>query len=207
MSESFGTIVTEGQVEQWIMDLTELWFPEYLAAVERQLGHDPHYFPALKSIVAANEFDNWPEDVLPCLMVLNTGLAEPPSRQGDGKWNMTMLVGCPIIVSTPTRADTRWAAHAYGAAFRTMIAQHRSLGHPDAIAGASWVDGRPAPISADAERTLAAMNMLFRVEVKGVSDERGAPPAPEPREDPYVPAPDLGTVQTTGKEIRLRRTM
>lgn len=192
---TFGQIISYGTVERWILDLAEKFFPEYLAETERQLGLDPHYFTAVKGFVTVNDWGYWPDEHLPCLVVVDTGQAEVPERRGGGIWNSKRMYGASIVVSSTTRSDTRFAAHAYAAAFRTLLLQHKSLEHPDVIGGVSWVDERPAPIPSESERSLGAVNMFFTVDVNGVTDEGGMTPEPEPRPDPYEPPIDWPVVQ------------
>lgn len=201
MTSVFGRIVSYGQVERWILDIAGEFFPEYLADVERELGVSPRFFPPVVSFVTANDWGRWPDERLPCLVVVDTGQADKPERRGGGLWSSKRMYAASIIVSGPTRSDTRYAAHAYAAAFRTLLLQHKSLGHPDVIGGISWVDDRPAPIPPENERSLGAMNMFFTVDVNNVTDERGTTPEPEPRPDPYVPPGDLPIIETAGPAV------
>jgi hypothetical protein len=202
----FGQILSPAVVEQWIIDLSDKWFDEYLAEMERQRGLEPNYYPRLKSLVTANDFDGfWPEDNLPCLLVMNSGMAEPPARDGQGEWRTRWLFGIAVIVSTDTRKDTRSAMHDFSMAFTAMILQHRSLEHPEAILGTSWVDGRPSAIPAPEgdTRRLGAGQMMFNIDVKSVVSERGTPPEPDPRPDPYVPAGDRQEISSGHATIDL----
>lgn len=201
----YENIVSYGQVEEWILALAKKWFPEYLAEVERQLGKPVGYFPQVVEFITANDWGHWPDEHLPCLVVVDTGQADKPERRGGGVWNSKRMYAASIIVSGPTRSHTRYAAHAYAAAFRTLILQHKSLEHPDVIGGVSWIDDRPAPIPPENERSLGAMNMFFTVDVNGVTSERGTSPQPDPRPDPYVPPGELPVVdeELTGSGITI----
>ena len=126
MTSPFGTIITPSQVEVWVEDFAKKWFVEYLAEVERQLGLDPQTYPDLRSYVRANDFDHWPEDQLPSLMVMNMGLADEPIKRNGG-WDAKWMIGAAIIVSGYDRNATRDLMNNYGAAFRAMILQTRSL--------------------------------------------------------------------------------
>ena len=195
MTSPFGTIITPSQVEVWVEDFAKKWFVEYLAEVERQLGLDPQTYPDLRSYVRANDFDHWPEDQLPSLMVMNMGLADEPIKRNGG-WDAKWMIGAAIIVSGYDRNATRDLMNNYGAAFRAMILQTRSLEREE-VRGVDWVDERPAPLPDDAERTLGAQQMFFAVEVEKVVDARGGTPEPEPRPDPYVDPGPGGVVIDT----------
>lgn len=206
---SFGEITSMATVEQWILDLAGKWFTEYLAEVERQRGLPARYYPVLESRVNANDFEGfWPEDNLPCLLVINSGFGDPPARDGNGDWRTRNLFGCSIIVSTDSRKNTRIAMHDYAAAFVAMMLQHRSLEHPEAILGTSWVDGRPTAVPTrdrDDTRKLGAAMMMFNIDVKSVVTEKGVPPQQEPRPDPYEPAWDPPEITSGHATIDLVR--
>lgn len=111
------------------------------------------------------------------------------------------MYAASVISGGSTRANARYAAHAYSAAFRTMLLQKKSLEHPDVIGGLFWIDDRPAPIPAENERTLAAVNMFFTVDVNNVTSEGGTPPSPDPRPDPYVDPGDYPVIDTAGPAV------
>lgn len=205
MTGSFGPSVSEIHVEQWIMDLTELLFPDYLAESERIHADvienmEPGFWPRLSSIVRTNEWEGmWPDEQLPCLLVINTGLSDRPERRGDGEYCVTWLVAAAIVVSAATRNDTRNAAFGYGHAFKQMVLQHRGLNQPDHVRGVTWIDSRPMPLPPEGERSLMAMQMFFQVEVKGVLTDAGVQPNyPDPAPDPYVPPGPEVEITTAG---------
>ena len=191
---TFGSFTSMATVEQYILDLAEKWFPEYIAETERQLGEPPETYPDLRDYGVANEFDKWPEEHLPFLLAMYTGLSEQPRRDGEGTYSVRALFACAIIVATNSKVETRKAAHAYATAFRPMMLQHQDLEHPEKIGGMSFVYERPAPIPEDGARSLMAMNMHFVIDVKDILSENGVPPEPEPRPDPYVPPGELGII-------------
>jgi hypothetical protein len=175
-------------VEQWILDLADKWFYDYLRETARQNGFtDPEYFPDLTDYGVTNEYEKWPEEHLPYLLAMYMGYSDRTMRQGDGSYTVSCLFGASIIVSTPTKRDTRIATAIYGAAFQAMILQHKSLEHPERIVGLSWNDGRPANIPAESARSLGAHMMFFDIDVKDVVTEGGTPPNDEPSSGPYVP--------------------
>lgn len=215
MTGSFGPSFSEIHVEQWIIDLADGLFLDYLAESERVHmdvieGMEPRFWPNLNAKVRTNEWEGmWPDEQLPCLLVINTGLAERPVRRGEGSYDATYLMAAAIVVSAANRQDTRNAAFGYGHAFKQMILQHRSLSQPNFVRGASWIDSRPMPLPSEGERSLMAMQMFFHVEVKGVLTDAGVQPnAPSPAPDPYVsPVPEptittAGPATITPKEIQ-----
>lgn len=188
MSLPLGKITSPHKVEEYIIELAQRWYPHYLRKAAEDAGYEEDYFPVIKSYVQANDFEGyWPEDDLPALLVMWAGMAEPPSRRGDGKWDVKWLYGCAIVVSTDTRLNTRVAQSVHIAAFTDMMLKHRSLEKPEEITGVDWVDGRPAPMPPDpqnADRMMGAAQMFFSVGVPGVVRERELIPATDPPEDP-----------------------
>lgn len=200
MTNPFGPVFNFTQVERWILDTAELWFPTYLAEAERQAGEPERTFAPVKSFITANEWDSWPEEHLPCMLVMDTGLGEAPRRTGEGKWSVRRLFGVSLIVQATTRSDVRWSSGLYGAAARSLLLQHQSLGHPDHIGGLDWTDERPAPIPSDDTRNIGAQIALYVVDIKNVADEGGVPRGPQfpetpPSAEPYTPPDDLPVVQ------------
>lgn len=188
----FGKILSFGSVEQWIIDTCVKWFPEYLAAVERDLGEAPKTFAPLRDWGVANDFDKWPEEHLPFLLVMYSGLSEQPTRQGDGTWNAVALFTASVIVSSNTKQNVRHNQHAYGAALKTLLSVKRDLGHPEHIGGLKWIDERPAAIPPDGTRSLGAVTCYFTVDIKAIFTDKGTTPEDEPRPDPYVPPTPTG---------------
>lgn len=205
MTGSFGDSISEIHIEQYIMDLSKILFMDYLAESERiHLGVIPDMttrrWPDLKSIVRVNEWEGmWPDEQLPCLLVINTGMASPPERLGDGSYNATWLMASAIVVGAATRTDTRNAAFGYGHAFKQMILQHRSLGHQEHIRGVTWIDARPMPLPSEQSRSLMAIQMFYQVEAKGVLTDAGVQPYnPDPSPDPYVTPADEPDILSGG---------
>lgn len=202
-------------VEQHIMDLAQIpsgpngdsfMYMEYLAAAERAVGRPARYFDPLRTVASASNFTTWPSDILPFLLVVNTGLAEPPKRKGDGMWDASWMLACAIIVTAPDRQATREALFVHAAAFRKMLLSNKTLRHPEHIGGLSWVDSRPFPLRADDERSLGGIQQLFKIDTPNVVDERSKiPHFPVPRDDPYEEFTDEGNeVLTVHQTINIK---
>src|SRR5690606_7735445 len=76
----FGPIVTGADVERAALDTLKTWAPEYLAWVERATGREPGSLARPRSWVNSTSIDRWPEEQLPSVLLLSTGLAEEPAR-------------------------------------------------------------------------------------------------------------------------------
>ena len=201
---SFGKIISPSQIEKWVADFSNKWFTEYLAAVEREVGKPPRFYAELATIVNKADFTWFVEEHLPCLVLMNAGLAGPPVRRGAG-WDATYLMGAAIVVSSTDQQHVRNAMNDYGAAFRTMILQKPSLERSE-VRGIEWVDERPAPLPSEDERSLGAVQIFFNLEVSEVVNATSTTPEPEPRPDPYETPPDPSdpTIITATPTITLR---
>lgn len=215
---TYGPVFNFSNVERWILSLAEDTFKNYLAQACRDSGEDPTKFSDLASLVTANEWDNWPEEVIPCLLVIDLGLGGEPSRYGNGQWRVRRLFGASVIVSShESRSDAKWVSGIYMAAFRTMMLQNQDLRQPLHIAGMDWTDERPAPVLSSDERTVQAQNALFYIDVMNVVDEGGRydPSDPDGQpDDPNIPpdpppvvadpTPDDPEIPPGGSSITIR---
>lgn len=181
----FGRVVTGTDVERAVLDTLKAWMREYLAWVERHAERSPRSLQMPRSWVSATEVERWPEEQLPSVLVLNTGLAEPPERDGEGAFRASFAVGIAVIVSAKDRAETDELSKLYVTAIRAALLQHPSLGgFADAV---EWVDENydalPAGPGGSRRRQLAAGQVVFRVTVGDVLVSPGGPTAP--RDNPY----------------------
>lgn len=191
----FGPNLLPDAVEQAVIDTGRLWLPEYLAWTERRLGLAPHTLPAVESWVPTADLTRWPEEQLPSVLVMNTGLAEPPVRHGRD-YTAKFAVGLAVVVSAKDSDSTERLAKHYTALLRAIMLHHPDLGGiADAV---EWLDeGYDALPSGTRRRALAAGQCVFRVEVPEVVS-MFAGIRSEPRDDPYAgPPPDDPTVAKT----------
>ena len=184
----FGPIVTGADVERAALDTLKLWTPEYLAWVERATGREVGSLPRPRSWVASISIDRWPEEQLPSVLLLSTGLAEEPARDGRGVYRAKFALGLAVVVSARDRRETDDLAKLYTAALRAALLHNQTLG--GLAEAVEWVDERYDALPGDRQRRrqLAAGQAVFRVEVHDVVAVKAGPSAP--RQDPYPPYPD-----------------
>jgi hypothetical protein len=180
----FGTIISAGAVERAVADSLREWISTYIGEIERIEGYDPGSIERPLDVISTSDFEKWPEDQLPVVLVLNAGLAGQPIRRGDGVHEATWLVALAPVVSDVNAADTRTLALAYAAAIRAAILQHKSLG--GFAAGLTWRDENYTDLPFADTRSLMAGRVVFEVTVEGVVRDSGGPPAPlpDPSDDP-----------------------
>lgn len=174
----FGNLLTGRDVEQDVLEHLQTWMGTYLAEVERQSGLAP--LPPVRSWTSHNEFDKWPEEQIPCVLIVSPGLAGAPVKDGDGTYRASWSLGVAVIVSGASRDDTNHLAKLYSAAVRAILLQHPGLA--DDCRGVTWVDERYDDLPPEDGRTLAAGQNVFAIEYTNVLNSRLGPAAPS--EDP-----------------------
>jgi hypothetical protein len=198
---NIGTLITDDQVEDAVIATLRLWLPTYMSEVERQLGLDPAYYqrpPGDASYVVHSDFDKWPEEMLPLVIVVSPGIDDDPPKDGNRRYRASFQIGTICVVSSITQEETRRYAQRMGAALRAALIQKQSLGQAfeGRVRGVTWHGSRNNELQSDSERTIWANRQLFTVEVGDILGGAAGPSTPEP--DPNTPPPggpvDVDTV-------------
>lgn len=183
----FGRIVDGDDVEQWCLDTLRTWSSTYLAEKERQKGLHAGKLQRIRSWVTTASFDKWPEDQLPCGLLISVGLSELPLKDGSGIYRARFQMGLGIILSARNDLDTHRWARLYIAAHRALLIQRPSLGGQ--AAGVVWQDEDYTQLPFDDERSLGAGMANFTVEVADVTSANAGPTRPDkpltPDTDPW----------------------
>ncbi len=199
----FGTIRSDDEVEDAVLATLRKWLPTYLAEVERQLDLDVGYYarPAESSYTVRTDFDNWPEDMLPAIVVTSPGVEEDPAKSGGGKYRAVFGIGVTCIVSSIDQTSARRYAHRMGAAIRAALIQNQSLdqGLDGDVRGVVWIGTRNNEVATDESdaRTLWAVRQAFLIEVDDVLSKGVGPVSPDPQPDPNEPHAEWPTVPDT----------
>lgn len=191
----FERIITGGDVETWCLNLLRRWVGTYLSEVERQHGREAGHWQRPRAFTRTLSFDKWPEDQLPALMLISTGITTAPRRGGSGQYSADwlMLFGC--LCSAKTQEQAHDMAHDYCAAVRTLILQRPSLdGFAD---GATWAYEQERDLRHDDLRSLSAVTAAFTVHVENIASGNAGPVTPDnPLPDETEPWPLWPTVAT-----------
>ena len=183
---AIGPIVTGRDVELAALDTLKAWSSVYIAEAERQSGRVAGSLPRIRAWTTAADFEKWPEDQLPCVLLIAPGLAAPPRADGAGLYAAEFSMGFAVIVSTATLEETAKVAKLYCAALRTCLIQHESLG--GVAAGLTWLDENYDDLPSIDTRSLGAGQAIFAVEVRDISRRWNGPQ--EPPADPLAPIED-----------------
>lgn len=190
---AIGPIVSGRDVELGVVRFLKRWSGTYLAECERQRGLAPAALPRIRTWTIANEFETWPEDQLPCLLLVSPGLVDAPLPDGEGVYRAKFMLGLAVIVSARTGDETAALAKLYCAAMRAAILQHQSL--EGLATGVEWLDENYDDLPSIDDRSLGAGQAIFSVEISGFARRWNGPTTPgEPPvtdtdplpEDPYA---------------------
>ena len=195
-STIFGRIVSGADVETWSLSLCRKWASTYLAEVERQHALDAGFYQRPRAYIRTISFDKMPEDQLPAVMVVSTGIATPPVRFGDGTFTARWLMGLAVLCSAATQEQSHDMARHYVAAMRELFNEQPDLGgHAN---GTDWLDERYDDLAYDDLRSLSSGQAHFAVEVMNVGSFAKGPVSPDPlpvETDPWPLWPIAETVE------------
>lgn len=177
----FGPMIHAAQVERAARETLQEYLPWYLAAMERDLGLAPRTLPNVRSWIVSSDVDRWQEEALPSVLLLSTGLAEAPRRDGKGSYSARFALGVAIVATAPKADKADELAKILTAVVRTILVQQGSLG--GFAAATDWEDER-YDVLPNRSRSLAAGQIVTSVQVDDVAAVRSGPRGTPP-EDPY----------------------
>jgi hypothetical protein len=181
VSSVFLPIIGGDQVEEAIKDTLKYWMNTYIRQVEFQRGEDADAIPLPRSYEITTDVDDFPESQLPAVVIISPGLDGEPFKTGDGNYRAMWAVGVAVICSGNDRASTNKLSKIYGSVVRAILLQKNSL--RGFAADTEWLDESYDDVPADAGRTLAAAQIIFRVSVDDVVNQYGGPGMSVPDED------------------------
>jgi hypothetical protein len=180
---TIGPIIDAAQLENKIQDNLQKWIGTYLHELEDQEGTPRGSYPEPRSYTRVNNFANFPEDQMPIVLIVSTGLTERPYQEGDGSYTVKWGVTIGLIVETRGRAAVRDLAQKYAAVIRALMVQK---GDQEGFAVATeWTTEGYQDVGQLKQRSIAAARVQFAVEVEGVTLRRSGPaePIPDPADD------------------------
>lgn len=186
-------------LELQVKVVLQRWLPTYLAEVERQHDLDAGTLPRPRSWKRTNEFNKWPEDQIPAIIIISPGLVGKPIRHGK-QYHGKFALAVAALVSGREPGVARDVAGLYTAAIRACLLQRRSL--EGFARGTDWVQERYDDIRSTESRNLASGQCVFEVELENVVSWGVGPITPsEPPIDPNVPFEDWPLVTDGGATV------
>jgi hypothetical protein len=170
--------------------------------MERQTARPPGSLPRARAWTTSPDFETWPEDQIPRVLIVSPGLLQPPASDGPGNYRATWSLGIGVIVSARTMDETMELAKLYCAALRACMLQHQSL--EGFAAGVEWLDENYDDLPSIDTRSLGAGQAIFAVQVDDVSRRWGGPTSPdsEPPEPDTTPLSTDPTVEDVAVEVQ-----
>lgn len=173
----FGSLITRGDVKQAVHSTIETWAQTYLDRMCRKIGQPEGWLPPPGSYVHTNDPNHFPEDAPPCVVIAIPSTAGRPIRDGNRYYRAEWDVRVIIFVSAGDRDSTDALAEQYGAAFRELLLQKRSLG--GFAEGIEWHgEFYDTKVSDRSQRTAGSCELRFCVDVRDVVKTLGGPQAP-----------------------------
>lgn len=178
-SEQVGPIVHAGVVEQAVIATLQRWLRTYLIETARQ--SDLPRIAAVKSWAVASDYDRWPEQKLPAVIVSAPGTDENPNVDGSRMYRASYELRVTVEVASANGADARLIGQVYNAAVRVALMQHRSLG--GGLRATHWRGESNTTLEIGERRTRFAAQNIFSVAVRDLFTENGALTDPLPDEE------------------------
>lgn len=202
----WGPLVINTDVDEMVLGMLSLWLPTSLRQIQRERPLiEPFDLPKDESYANTLDDDEFPEHILPAVIVTSANTEGTPEKDGDGFYDAAWNVVVSCIVRGRTPAETRAVAALFEGSVRRVMVQ----ADPTWDGEVRWVASNTAAVAdpTGAGRYLAAGMGTYLVYVdKAV--QAGAGPAGEPYEvdpaTPDEPFEDLIKVGSVGIDVQGR---
>lgn len=131
-----------------------------------------------KSWATVSEYDRFPEQGLPAIIVSAPGMTDEPRMSGDGYVHGEWVIEVSATVSANGAKETRRLGQMYLAAIQGAMLQRRSLGDAEIAVRLSAVDYADVP--SEKRRSILAVGAAFAVTVDRMFSVKAGPLGPEP---------------------------
>lgn len=171
----FGNLYGGDQIDSALIAVLERWMETYLKEVARQRGIS-QTLEVPRSIVAVSEFDRWPEEQLPSIVIVNPGTDGVPAKDGAGVFRAHWPIEICISVQADTQAITRRNSQLYIAAARGCLMQRRAL--EAGMKGVDWGGESYELVDIEKRRSIAGAKASFVIEREDVLSVGAGPTDP-----------------------------
>lgn len=184
--EVHGRIRQKGEIEDAATAALKRWIEYYLGIVAEQ--HEFSAIAAPKRFAVVSEFERFPEDDLPVVIVMSEQ-AISVERKGDGYYNAIYPLSVAVVVAAASGPTARTMAHLYGAAVRALFEHNQSIG--DGITVVSWEGDGSLTVGSAKARTTVAVEENFTVRMTNIVSDLAGPALAQPPEDPPTEWPEI----------------
>lgn len=194
----FGPLIVNTDVDEMVLGMLELWLPTYMTTIERERNLPVGTLdrPTDESYANTLDDDEFPEHIMPAVIVTTANTEGEPEMDGDGFYSAVWNVVVSSIVKGRTPAETRRVAALFEGCVRRVMVQ----ADPTWEGEVHWRGTNTAAVAdpTSAGRYLAAGIGAYLVYVdKAV--QAGVGPAGEPYEtDPNDPDGEFEPLVTVG---------
>ena len=199
-----GPLFDSGELEAAALATLQARLPAYLSEIRSQ--KDFGAIAPIKSWGVVSEFNRFPEQGLPALIIMCPGTVGETSKDGSGYFSGIWSLAVAVEVAASTGAAARRVAQLYGAAVRGALGQRRSLGEDFVV---DWVREGLETIDIGQRRTRVASEQIFTVQADEVYNWRGGLPTedtdythPDPDDAPDDPPAAWPTVETHDTDVQ-----
>jgi hypothetical protein len=192
-------LIHAGQIEQAALATLHKWIWTYIGFAEQRFGYAERTLPNILgwAVTGTLDLERWPEQQIPCLILISPGLADVPRDRGD-EYDAAWRLDIGVLVSAGTQEAAHALARVYAAAVRECLLQQPWEG--GLVNDARWMGESYDDTPVDKRRSIAAARLTFTVVVDEVVGFQPAPTTPDPLPDPpgggFPDYPDLPTAET-----------
>lgn len=198
MTDTMGPLKGANYVEQVVQEHIEKWMSTYLRAVEPLYDYDKGSLEDFRSIETSPEFERWPEEQIPGLLLVSPGMIQGSVKvEGNGAMRARFILGLGIVVSADTKENSNDLAKVYGIAAAALMVQKPSCGGH--FRGTDLEDMSFDELGSDGYRTQASALVVFSVDVPEIINTDGGPL--EPSTEPPEESPKAEKVTVTASPV------
>ena len=188
MTDIFGPIFDGSLLTKAVLETLQLWYPTYIREIELQRGWPLGEIPAPRTYAERWRFDSYPDDAIPICVAVCPGMADPPTKTGEGIFGGWWILGVGVIAAANTEDNSERLAKVYGAAARTIMSQKGYLNNTWEFADCEIIEETYEDIpDMEQARTMRSAQIITRVRVEQMWTEYGGPAypdAPDPDRQP-----------------------
>jgi hypothetical protein len=193
----FGTLSGPDAIDDAVRERLRDWMGAALWKLERQQSLPCATFDRLRGFAAVAELARWPEDQLPCAVVITPGTTDTV-KDGAGTYSAVYTVGIAIMAGAATELDTRRLAMIYGKAVRGAMLFRRKLA--PGITALEWTGESFDEFDVDERRSLFGSVNTFAVELRDIATWKEGPRGDPPEADP-CPQPTMWVAEEVNVEV------
>lgn len=198
--DTFGQFIVPTEVDDAAQNTLEKWIGTYLRLVERRIKKPKNWLPNPRSYIVSSDFDHFPEEQLPAVIIESQGTAGKPKMDGGRYYRTEFRVKVSVFVEASDRRSTERLTKYYITALRLLVIQKGSLGG-FAIASC-WEDESYSVQTNDrTQRTIGTATVTFNVEVREVGKRLSGPSEPIETEPGPIPTVKVAKAPTGKPEL------